>query len=56
MTKALKILTVAVDVLLLLDIATDLCRKYRERRAQKLATVSATTEEEPAPEDPTDDE
>jgi len=50
MTKALKILTVAVDVLLLLDIATDLCRKYWERRAQKLATVSATTEEEPDPE------
>lgn len=55
MTKALKILTVAVDVFLLLDIATDLCRKYRERKAKKLATVSDTTEEEPDPEDTTDE-
>lgn len=55
MRKALTILAAAVDVFLLLDIASDLYRKYQERRAQKLATVSATTEEEPDPEDTTDE-
>ena len=51
MSKALKILTAAVDILLLIDIASDLVRKYRERKAAKLATISPETEEEPIPEE-----
>lgn len=35
MSKALKNLTAAVDILLLIDIASDLVRKYRERKAEK---------------------
>ena len=50
MSKALKILTAAVDVLLLIDIASDLVRKYRERKAEK-NTVSPDTKEEPIPEE-----
>ena len=51
MSKALKILTAAVDVLLLIDIASDLVRKYKERKAGKNNTVSPDTEEEPIPEE-----
>lgn len=46
MIKALRIITIAVDVLLLIDIATDLVKKYKERRT----TVSdPEVKEEPAP-------
>ena len=51
MSKALKNLTAAVDVLLLIDIASDLVRKYRERKAEKNNTVSPGIEEEPIPEE-----
>lgn len=51
MSKALKILTAAVDVLLLIDIASDLVRKYRERKAGKNNIVSPETEEEPVVEE-----
>ena len=51
MSKALKILTAAVDILLLIDIASDLVRKYRERKAGKNNIVSPDTEEEPIPEE-----
>jgi len=43
-------IVVLVDVLLLVDIATDLVRKYKDRKAQKQSTVSdPEVEEEPAP-------
>ena len=48
MNRFFKLLAVTIDVLLIADIASDLCRKWRERKAQKLATVSET-EEEPEP-------
>ena len=37
-------LVVMVDALLLIDIVTDLVKKYKDRKAQKLATVSAKEE------------
>ena len=40
-----------VDALLLIDIATDLVKKYKDRKAKKQTIVSANTEEEPAPEE-----
>ena len=51
MSKALKILTAAVDILLLIDIASDLVRKYRERKAENNNIVSPETEEEPVVEE-----
>ncbi len=52
MSKALKILTAAVDVLLLIDIASDLWKKYKERKAAKQNnTISPETEEEPVVEE-----
>ena len=51
MSKALKIMTAAVDILLLIDIASDLVRKYRERKAGKNNNVSPDTEEEPVVEE-----
>lgn len=44
-----------VDALLLIDIATDLVRKYKDRKAKKQTIVSANTEEEPAPEETTEE-
>ena len=38
-----------VDALLLIDIATDLVKKYKDRKAKKQTIVSDNTEEEPAP-------
>ena len=40
-----------VDALLLIDIATDLVKKYKDRKAKKQTIVSDNTEEEPAPEE-----
>lgn len=48
MNKALKLLAVAVDALLLIDIASDLWQKYQARKAKKHSTGS-TTKEEPIP-------
>ena len=48
MNRFFKFLAVTVDVLLIIDIASDLVRKYRERKAQTPTTVSET-EEEPEP-------
>ena len=48
MKKALTILAAAVDVLLLIDIATDLIAKRKARKAQK-ENDSTTEEEEPVP-------
>lgn len=44
-----------VDALLLIDIATDLVKKYKDRKAKKQTIVSANTEEEPAPEETTEE-
>ena len=52
MSKALKILTAAVDILLLIDIASDLWKKYKERKAAKQNnTISPDNKEEPIPEE-----
>ena len=50
-SRPLFILTAAVDILLLIDIASDLVRKYRERKAEKNNIVSPETEEEPVVEE-----
>lgn len=44
-----------VDALLLIDIATDLVKKYKDRKAKKQTIVSANTEEEPALEETTEE-
>ena len=50
MKKALTILAAAVDVLLLIDIASDLIAKRKARKAQKeLDSATEIVEEEPAP-------
>ena len=48
MNRFFKFLAVTVDVLLIIDIASDLCRKWKEKKAQTPTTVSET-EEEPEP-------
>lgn len=48
MNRFFKFLAVTVDVLLIIDIASDLVRKYRERKAQT-PTIVSETEEEPEP-------
>lgn len=43
-------LVVLVDALLLIDIATDLMNKYKDRKAEKKAIVSdSVVEKEPTP-------
>ena len=44
-----------VDALLLIDIATDLVKKYKDRKAKKQTIVSTNTEEEPEPEETTEE-
>ena len=44
MNRFFKFLAVTVDVLLIIDIASDLCRKWREKKAQTPTTVSETEE------------
>ena len=48
MNRFFKFLAVTVDVLLIIDLASDLCRKWRKKKAQTPTTVSET-EEEPEP-------
>jgi len=43
MNRFFKFLAVTVDVLLIIDIASDLCRKWREKKAQTPTTVSEMT-------------
>ena len=40
-------LVVIVDVLMLVDLATDLVKKYKEHKAKKQSTVSETEMPEP---------
>ena len=47
-------IALVVDIFLMIDIGTDLLKKYKDRRAKKLATVSATTDA-PAPEETSED-
>lgn len=50
MLKALRILTIAVDILLILDVASDLVRKCKERKAKKdNEPISTEKGPEPAP-------
>lgn len=48
MNRFFKFLAVTVDVLLIIDLASELCRKWKEKKAQTPTTVSET-EEEPEP-------
>jgi hypothetical protein len=48
MNRFFKFIAVTVDVLLIIDLASELCRKWREKKAQTPTTVSET-EEEPEP-------
>ena len=49
MNRIIKLIAMTVNLLLIADLASELYNKYKDWKAQKLATVPAT-EEEPAPE------